>query len=413
MNNPPTSHFYGKLPKLHRFSEITRPENFVAIPEDWLVAVTDVKGSTRAIEAGRYKEVNTVGALSIVSLLNLATDRELPFIFGGDGSTILLPPEMEAAARSALVKTAQVAQESFELELRVGVVPMAEVLGQGHHLRVAKVAVSPNYQQAAFLGDGMDFAEKRVKDDADPRFRIDGQSIRSQADFSGLECRWQDIPSSKGETLSLMVQAVSPDPTAQNHCYETVMATIERILGPESARHPVRPTALSLSFSPRRLAIESRVRSPRPGPWGRMAYLMRIAGENLLGAIFMQQGLTIQGMPWGQYKNTVAAATDFQKFDGMLRMIIAASSQSRNQLRQALETMRGAGKIFYGLHVARGALMTCLVFQRNGRQVHFVDGADGGYALAAKEFKAQLAGLCLTAGDEFQAQNSLPSNSPT
>ena len=36
------------------------------------------------------------------------------------------------------------------------------------------------------------------------------------------------------------------------------------------------------------------------------------------------------------------------------------------------------------------ALMTCLVFEREGRQVHFVDGADGGYALAAKAMKARM-----------------------
>jgi hypothetical protein len=34
--------------------------------------------------------------------------------------------------------------------------------------------------------------------------------------------------------------------------------------------------------------------------------------------------------------------------------------------------------------------MTCLVFDRDGRQVHFVDGADGGYALAAKKMKERM-----------------------
>ncbi len=28
------------------------------MPDDWYVAITDVKGSTKAIEAGRYKDVN-------------------------------------------------------------------------------------------------------------------------------------------------------------------------------------------------------------------------------------------------------------------------------------------------------------------------------------------------------------------
>jgi hypothetical protein len=34
--------------------------------------------------------------------------------------------------------------------------------------------------------------------------------------------------------------------------------------------------------------------------------------------------------------------------------------------------------------------MTCLVFDRRGDHVHFVDGADGGYAMAALRMKERL-----------------------
>jgi hypothetical protein len=34
--------------------------------------------------------------------------------------------------------------------------------------------------------------------------------------------------------------------------------------------------------------------------------------------------------------------------------------------------------------------MTCLIFQREGGHVHFVDGANGGYTLAAIELKRRL-----------------------
>ena len=34
--------------------------------------------------------------------------------------------------------------------------------------------------------------------------------------------------------------------------------------------------------------------------------------------------------------------------------------------------------------------MTCLIDDRASSHLHFVDGADGGYALAAAEMKAQL-----------------------
>ena len=39
-------------------------------------------------------------------------------------------------------------------------------------------------------------------------------------------------------------------------------------------------------------------------------------------------------------------------------------------------------------------MMTCLVFSlEQSRHVHFIDGADGGYALAALQLKAQLQAL--------------------
>jgi hypothetical protein len=44
--------------------------------------------------------------------------------------------------------------------------------------------------------------------------------------------------------------------------------------------------------------------------------------------------------------------------------------------------------------------MTCLVFSlAQGRHVHFIDGADGGYALAALQLKAQLQALAAPSPD--------------
>ena len=57
--------------------------------------------------------------------------------------------------------------------------------------------------------------------------------------------------------------------------------------------------------------------------------------------------------------------------------------------------MRTSGKIFLILTTLMKALiaditivlMTCLIFERMGSQVHFVDAADGGYAMAAVGLK--------------------------
>jgi hypothetical protein len=45
------------------------------------------------------------------------------------------------------------------------------------------------------------------------------------------------------------------------------------------------------------------------------------------------------------------------------------------------------------MHKSREALMTCIVQSYNGNHLHFVDGSDGGYALAARELKRRLSDI--------------------
>jgi hypothetical protein len=57
------------------------------------VVLADVKGSTEAVRAGRYKDVNLVGAACITAALNVTRDLDLPYAFGGDGATVLIAPD--------------------------------------------------------------------------------------------------------------------------------------------------------------------------------------------------------------------------------------------------------------------------------------------------------------------------------
>ena len=66
------------------------------------------------------------------------------------------------------------------------------------------------------------------------------------------------------------------------------------------------------------------------------------------------------------------------------------SAEKKDQLVAYLDALLASGRAFYGLHAAPAALMTCLVFDYGHDHFHFVDGADGGYALAAKGMKEQI-----------------------
>lgn len=106
-----TEFFYANLPVLENFLDITDSRNFHSVPRDWYVIVTDIVNSTKAIESGRYKDVNLLGACSIIAVLNIASKIEIPFVFGGDGAALLIPPSLFLEAQQALLVTRQMAKD--------------------------------------------------------------------------------------------------------------------------------------------------------------------------------------------------------------------------------------------------------------------------------------------------------------
>ena len=74
-------------------------------------------------------------------------------------------------------------------------------------------------------------------------------------------------------------------------------------------------------------------------------------------------------------------------FKNLMRCLDSFSiARPHKQMRSRLfaDGMEG-WRIFYGIHKSTHAVMTCLVRDlKNSQHVHFIDGDQGGYALAAK-----------------------------
>lgn len=382
-----TQNFYSNLAAFTDFSNISDPENFVSVPDDWYIIITDIIASTQAIEKGKYKEVNLLGACCIVAMLNIAKGIEVPFVFGGDGASILIPPDLLDEAKPGLLAVQELARDEFQLEMRIGIVPVEVVLAARFDLKVAKFRFSENYFQAMFTGGGLSYATQIVKE---KMFELSSIGIIPSADLSGLECRWQDIPAKHGEIVSLIVMETMTDRSNVNHIYEEVLKEIRMIYGSDEELHPIASHHLNLSFSDKKLALETKAKAGSKHWLQRWLYLLRIKVENLLGLLFMKFKVKFPDIHWGFYKRIVIAATDYKKFDDMLRMVISGDAIQRERLTEYLEDKYIEGKLVYGLHTSDRALMTCLVFERNGRHVHFVDGADGGYVVAAKAMKYRM-----------------------
>ncbi|PZV17477.1 MAG: DUF3095 domain-containing protein [Pseudanabaena sp.] len=385
-----TEYFYANLPVLENFADITHSENFHPVPNDWAVIITDIVDSTKAIELGRYKDINLLGACSIIVILNIVGDLEIPFVFGGDGATILIPPQFISEAEQSLLAVQKLAADEFNLTLRTGIVPIATITSN-YEIEIAKLRISENYDQAILRGGGISYATNLIKDrTTTDLYSPKPQNLKAVADFSGLECRWQDIPTRHEEILSLIVFVTTPIQSQVDSLYREVINHIDRIYGKGTECHPVVSANLQLAFGEKTLSTEARIYTASRNWLKRNLYLWKLRLINLLGDVLMILNIKTGEFNWGDYKQIVSESTDFKKFDDALRMVISGTTQQRQKIIDYLEKEFQEGHLVYGFHVSDRALMTCLVFERDGRQVHFVDGADGGYALAARKLKNRM-----------------------
>ena len=389
-----TVDFYRDLAALESFAEAIGTARHAQVPGDWWIVVADVVGSTKAIEAGAYKKVNTVGVACIAAVVNVDRGVEMPFVFGGDGATFAVPDTLRERVIPALREAQRLARQSFELLLRVGMVRVSSLLDDGLSVRLAKIRLSPNVTQPAFSGRGWEEAERMVKD---PRvqgvLRVQEQDGPCEGSFEGFECRWQGVPSFNDHKLALLVAAVSDDAEVNLASYRNVSDKIAQIYGDISSYHPLRADQMRLSFNPRQLSHEWRVRSSSLGVWGRVKYFARMLLLNLAGAYLFARKMDTQTVRWSRYIDEMVENSDVRKFDGVLRMVMDGSEAQYRDLHSYLEGQHREGRLAYGMHKSREALVTCIVFSYNGNHVHFVDGSDGGYAMAARGLKAQLKSL--------------------
>ncbi len=83
----------------------------------------------------------------------------------------------------------------------------------------------------------------------------------AQADFSGFECRWRDIPILHGEIVSLIVQAHGDAPDKIDGTYLSLLDQVQHCYGEPSQYCPVAPANLTLTTDPHHLANEIGVRT--------------------------------------------------------------------------------------------------------------------------------------------------------
>lgn len=378
--------FYAELKPFTDFIDFTRPELYRQAPGDWLVVVTDVRASTDAIKAGHYKWVNMAGATTIVALANVLGTTDFPFVFGGDGATALVPSERRAEIERVLSAARAHAGEAFGLNLVTGLIEHSELIAAGTPINVARFLLPGGPSIAFFSGEGLSLAEKWVKSG---HGIIAEYAHRDETDaIKGLSCRWAPLKSARGAMLSILVRPCGKGEQALATLHR-LLAEIEQIVDLEAPEaNPIKIRQLSAERIWPAARAEARIQGQRHF----LIAVCKIAGEMIL--LRMLRKLKFKfATRTHRYIDSLPAHSDFRKFDETLRMVIDCSPEMQQAIRALLEREHAAGTIYFGLHASSTALMTCFLRRlEDGGHVHFVDGNDGGYAMAAVELKAQIAG---------------------
>ena len=347
------------------------------------IGVADIVESTRAIAEARYKAVNMAGAAVIAAVTNALEGREFPFVFGGDGASFAVSPDDLERAREALAATATWVQEELDLVDARGAGAGAAVRAQGLDVRVARFGPSPNLSYAMFSGGGLGWAEAAMKRG---EFAVPPAPPGTQPDLSGLSCRFEEIPSTRGLILSvLVVPARGADPLAFRKVIEDIIGLVER--SPDAGR-PVPSGGPPLRWPPAGLEYEARA-----ARGGSLLKRRTVALAFTLWAyVVLRFGIKVGGFVPKNYIQQVVENSDFRKYDDGLRMILDCTTELERALTQRLADAASSGVARYGLHRQDAAMMTCFTPSvMRSDHVHFIDGARGGYASAATALKATAA----------------------
>lgn len=378
-----TENFYLELPIHTRSLSKLLSSNslFHDVPEDWHILVADIKNSTRAVKDGKHQQVNLVATGSVIAILNLAAARKIniPFFFGGDGATMLVPPALLSSGISALKKHKINTLKNFDFELKIGHVSLEDVYKKGMHLKIARARINPVFNIPVILGNGLQYAETLVKNFPEQVVvPVDNLPLN----LDGMECKWNRIkpPEENQEVISLIVSNHGEEEPSKN--FSQVLKAIDDIYGSPRSRKPISVKRLKLNAKLGQINLEMRTRLGKFNGF----YLVKNWLKNNLGKLYFN--FSDSGKI---YLEKLVELTDTITVDGRINTVITGNADQRSSLVSFLDHLEKAGKIKYGLHVSGESVMSCYVKDMaTNDHIHFVDGADGGYTKAANNLKEKL-----------------------
>ncbi|MGI9366085.1 MAG: DUF3095 domain-containing protein [Rhizobiaceae bacterium] len=374
-----TDTWLDTVPTLTHFSQCGDASLYTSLPDDWFVGVSDVVDSASAIAAGHYKAVNLAGAGTISSVSNALDGGLRLFVFGGDGAHFAISPQQKPVVEDALTRVSAWATRELELSLRVALVQVADIRSAGLDVRVAFWRASDDVRYAMFTGGGLEWAEAAVKAG---KIGLLDSALDKEPDLTGLSCQWGPLKPQNGTILSLIIKQHAD---ADNATFNKLTSQVIKLLDQSARLNPVPQEGPDVTWPAKALILQSRISYGRVPFWLRQILVRLTAG--MIWLIF-KTNLHISGFDPDRYRREIATNTDFRKFDDGLMMTIDCSAETITKLQILLEEAKSNKVVRYGLHTQQEALITCVApTVRTSDHMHFVDGAGGGYASAARQMQ--------------------------
>jgi len=375
-------HFYSNLPihKMPLHQLLIKNQLFEKVIAGWCVIITDIKRSTAAVNSGLHENVNLIATGSIVAVLNIAfkANISVPFFFGGDGATFIVPPGIVDDVMKSLLKYKENTLLNFNLDLRTGIIPVAEIYKNGHTLKICRFSSAETFSIPIVLGDGLAYAEQIIK--GENYLLADHHTASDEIDLSGMQCRWDKIepPENSDEVVTLVV--IASEIAQQAAVFSKVILHLDQIYGSPEKRQPISVPKLIFRTSFNSLGKEMKHRL------GKIKFLELIKSWfiNVYGYIYFR---TDRGK---KYLKQLVEMSDTLVVDGRINTVITGTAKQRLALEQALNQLEKNNEILYAFYVSGESVMSCYVRDLEDDHIHFVDGADGGYTQAAGILKQKI-----------------------
>lgn len=356
-------------------------DKFTELPEDWHILVADIRNSTQAVENGNHNQVNLVATGCVIAILNLAeaNDVAIPFFFGGDGATFLIPEKMREKALSVLEKHNKNTEKNFGFSLAIGSFSVSEIYQRNIGLKIARVKANEVMNIPVVLGNALQYAEDKIKNE---QFSQEIILDETPLNLKGMECKWDKIkpPNEDQEVISLIITGCEESDFSR--VYSGVMANIDKIYGSIGRRKPISVKRLKIKSGLQRIKDEMMTKL---GKWSFPAFMKSFMIANF-GELYLKN--TDAGQ---SYLQKLVELSDNLTLDGRINTVITGNSKQRKKLIAYLDKLEKLNLINYGYHISEESIMSCYVKDMStDEHIHFIDGGNGGYTKAANFLKSKL-----------------------